>query len=98
HAEEFRAGTRDHDVRATPGRCGDYLLVRVLRERRQRRVLATCRGMCDTAQTGPLGPVNFPHERTRLLPSDCSTDSALVCWRRYPRWRPYFVTKRRLKK
>jgi hypothetical protein len=26
HAEEFRAGTRDHDVRATPGRCGYYLL------------------------------------------------------------------------
>ena len=26
HAEAFRAGTRDHDVRATPGRCGYYLL------------------------------------------------------------------------
>jgi hypothetical protein len=54
-------------------------------------------GMCDTAQTGSVGSVNFRQERPRL-PSDCSTDSAVVGWRPYPRWRPDFVTKRRLKK
>ena len=25
-----------------------------------------------------------------LFPGDCSTDSALVRWRGYPRWRPFF--------